>query len=262
MPLRDTDDPKIQAMQGLHLYHYSQSNCAMRIRIALAEKNIPWTSHYINLDTQDNLTDDYFAIHPNGLVPAIVHDGQIVYESSDILRYLDEKYPEPSLIPSNPKERAEMEEWLDMTRDLHVKVIKVWVYGKERYRSKTPESMAEYEKKQPSRELVEFHRMTLQEGHIPQHRIDEADRELHKLFERIESNLGTHDWMVSDQMSLADIAWIPNYKLLDFNHFPFSEYPRVTDWIERFTSRPSYKAGVTDWFDYVPAPSSIAGNDR
>ena len=256
MPVRSTDDPAIKAMKGIHLYHYSQSNCAMRIRIALEEKNLPWTSHYINLDTQDNLTDEYFGIHPHGLVPSMVHDGEIIYESSDILRFLEKNYPEPSLIPEDPEQQTEMEEWLDMTRDLHVKVIKVWVYGTERYRSKTHESMADYITKQPNQELIEFHKMTLQDGHIPQEKIDKAAAELHGLFERIDRNLEKYEWIVSDKMTLADIAWIPNYTLLHYNNFPFESYPRALEWIGRFINRPSYKEGVEKWFDYVPEPLS------
>ena len=53
MPIRPTDDPEIKSMKGIHLYHYSQSNCSMRIRLLLEEKGLPWTSYYINLDTQE-----------------------------------------------------------------------------------------------------------------------------------------------------------------------------------------------------------------
>ena len=86
MPIRPTNDPDIKFMKGIHLFHYSQSNCSMRIRLLLEEKGLPWKSHYINPDTQENLTEEYFNIHPYGLVPAMVHNGEIVYESSDILR--------------------------------------------------------------------------------------------------------------------------------------------------------------------------------
>ena len=225
----------------------------MRIRLLLEEKGLPWTSHYINLDTQDNLSEDYFKIHPHGLVPAIVHDGEIVYESSDILRYLEEKFPEPPMIPADEKQRKEMERWLDFTRDIHVKVIKVWVYGKEKYCSKTPESMAEYEKIQPNQELIDFHKMTLSEGHIPQDKIDKADRELHRFFSMIEKNLERWDWIAGERMSLADLAWIPNYTLLILFEFPFEEYPEVMKWIDKLINRPSYEAAVTRWFDYDPA---------
>lgn len=253
MPIRPTDDPEIKSMKGIHLFHYNQSNCSMRIRLLLEEKGLPWTSHYINLDTQENLTEQYFNIHPHGLVPAIVHNGEIVYESSDILRYLEEKYPETPMIPADEEQRKEMEEWLDITRDIHVKVIKVWVYGKEKYCSKTRESMKEYEKIQPNQELIDFHKLTLSEGHIPQAKIDEAEAELRRFFSRIDKNLEKYEWIAGNTMSLADIAWIPNYTLLNLFNFPFEGYPRVMEWIDKLVNRPSYEAAVIKWFDYVPA---------
>ncbi len=256
MPIRPTDDPEIKSMRGINLYHYSQSNCSMRIRLLLEEKGLPWTSHYVDLDTQANLTKDYFKLHPHGLVPTIVHDGEIVYESSDILRYLEEKYPETPLIPADEEQRKEMEKWLDITKDIHVRVIKVWVYGKEKYTSKTPESMKEYEKIQPSQELIDFHKMTLAEGHIPQEKIDEADEILRSYFSMIENNLKKYQWIAGDTMSLADIAWIPNYTLLNMFGFPFENYPRVMKWIDKLVNRPSYEAAVTRWSDYVPAQDS------
>ena len=67
-----------------------------------------------------------------------------------------------------------------------MKGINLWVYGKEKYLSKTPESMKEYEKIQPSQELIDFHKMTLAEGHIPQEKIDEADEKLRSYFSMIE----------------------------------------------------------------------------
>ena len=54
-------------------------------------------------------------------------------------------------------------------------------------------------------------------------------------------------------MTLADIAWIPNYTLLNYNKFPFEDFPRVIKWINKLINRPGYAEAVTKWFDYVPA---------
>ena len=108
MPIRPTDNPEILNMRGLNLFHYSYSNCSMRIRLFLDEKGIPWNDHFIDLRAQKNLTEEYFAIHPQGLVPALVDDGVIVYESADILEYLEEKFPEPSFTPDTAEGRAEL----------------------------------------------------------------------------------------------------------------------------------------------------------
>ena len=98
MPIRPTDNPDILNMRGLNLFHYSYSNCSMRIRLFLDEKGIPWNDHFVDLRAQKNLTEEYFAIHPQGLVPALVDDGVIVHESADILEYLEDKFNELNII--------------------------------------------------------------------------------------------------------------------------------------------------------------------
>ena len=94
----------------------------MRIRLFLDEKGIPWNDQFVDLRAQKNLTEEYFAIHPQGLVPALVDDGVIVYESADILEYLENKFPEPSLIPEDPEDRAALEKILEFTRSGHISI--------------------------------------------------------------------------------------------------------------------------------------------
>jgi glutathione S-transferase len=53
------------------------------------------------------------AVSGQGLVPVIVDDGEVVHDSAAILRYLEERYPQPHLFPSDPARRAEMEVFID-----------------------------------------------------------------------------------------------------------------------------------------------------
>ena len=137
MPIRQTDNPEILSMKGLNLFHYGFSNCSMRVRLFLEEKSIPWLDRVVDLRAQKNLTKEYFAIHPQGLVPALVDDGVIVYESADILEYLEKKYPEPSFIPKDPDDQAELAKILEFTRSGHLPIIKTWAYGRNNKPTKT-----------------------------------------------------------------------------------------------------------------------------
>lgn len=85
MPTRKSADAQVQALDGLHLYHALLSNSSMRVRLLLEEKGLSWTSHLLDATRQDNLTDAYLRINPTSLIPALVHDGVVVTESSDIL---------------------------------------------------------------------------------------------------------------------------------------------------------------------------------
>ena len=55
------------------------------MRIFLALKGVDWESHEIDLMTNENLSDYYLGINPRGLLPSIVHDGDVHIESNDIL---------------------------------------------------------------------------------------------------------------------------------------------------------------------------------
>ena len=49
MPQIETKDEKVRKLAGLHLYHDPLSSCAMRVRMVLAEKNLPWENHVVDL---------------------------------------------------------------------------------------------------------------------------------------------------------------------------------------------------------------------
>lgn len=244
MPIRQTDDPKILAMKGLNLFHYSYSNCAMRIRLFLDEKGIEWNDCFVDLRKQENLTPEYFAIHPQGLVPALVDDGVIVYESADILDYLEKKFPEPSFLPGMPEDRATLAEIMEFARSGHLPIIKTWAYGRNNKPTKTPESMAKLEALQKDQSLVDFHRETLSEGGIPEEKILAAEAKLKAMFTDLDNRLAENEWILGDQITLADIVWIPQYALFQRNQFPFEPYPHFVDYVRRWQKRPAYVTAI------------------
>lgn len=110
MGLYASDHPDVPNLKGLHLFHFVMSNCSQRVRLGLEEKGLAWTSHHLNLPANEHVTADYQRINPNGVLPTLVHDGQVILESNDILGYLDEKVPEPPLRPADAAAREPMGE--------------------------------------------------------------------------------------------------------------------------------------------------------
>jgi Glutathione S-transferase, N-terminal domain len=89
----------------LELYHTVNSVCAQKIRIQLEEKGLPWVSRLMTL-RGDQFEPSYLKLNPNAVVPTLVHDGFRVIESSVILYYLEECFPEPSLMPASHRARV------------------------------------------------------------------------------------------------------------------------------------------------------------
>ena len=242
MPTRATSDADVQALDGLHLYHAQLSNSSMRVRLLLAEKGLAWTSHLLDATRQDNLTESYLRINPTSLIPALVHNGVVVTESSDILYYLEEHFPNPRLAPTADGEWAETREWVDLAATSHPTTLKPWQYAVTGTRTKRPEDMERYRQIQSDPDLVGFHQRSI-DGFSDEEIADAVQRN-HAILARMEVVLKDASWLVGGNYGLADIAWFPNVLLLDLLGFPTDEYPAVRRWLAVVRSRPTARSAI------------------
>jgi maleylacetoacetate isomerase len=93
---------------ALRLHTYWRSSAAYRVRIALALKGLEYESvpRHLLRNGGEQHRPDYLATNPQGLVPALEHDGYVVTQSLAICEYLDEVFPRPPLLPAHPRGRA------------------------------------------------------------------------------------------------------------------------------------------------------------
>ncbi len=95
---------------ALKLYTYWRSSAAFRVRIALNLKGLAYESvpkHLLRGGGEQH-APDYLALNPQGLVPALDHDGRLIAQSFAICEYLEEIHPDPRLLPGNAAERAQI----------------------------------------------------------------------------------------------------------------------------------------------------------
>jgi glutathione S-transferase len=74
--------------------------------MTLAEKNLDYHMHIVNLFNNEQYHPEYLKLNPKGVVPTLVDDGKVIIESTLICEYLDETCPAPPLMPATPHERA------------------------------------------------------------------------------------------------------------------------------------------------------------
>jgi len=90
----------------MRLYTYFRSSAAFRVRIALNLKGLSYEPRFIHLAKGEHRKPDYDAVNPQGLLPALIDDDQLVTQSLAIIEYLEETHPSPPLLPRDALGRA------------------------------------------------------------------------------------------------------------------------------------------------------------
>ena len=91
----------------MKLYDYFRSSAAYRVRIALNLKGLAPERAFVHLRRGAQRADDYLALNPQGLVPALVtDDGDVLTQSLAIIEWLDETHPAPPLLPRGRRPAA------------------------------------------------------------------------------------------------------------------------------------------------------------
>ncbi len=197
----------------IKLYDFKSSPNCQRVKIVLAEKNLSYDIVPIDLRAREQKTPDYLKLNPYGKVPALTDDSTVLYESLIINEYLDEKYPNPPLMPKDPAKRAKARILID--------------YG-----------MAHFDSA--------YQRLRMEATKDPkeqnQQTIASAKDELKKLLQRFEEELGDQQYLIGD-FSLVDADLLPRFTRLEgFGVLPDPSLPRLTNYLERIKARPSVKA--------------------
>ena len=108
----------------LELHHANTSVCAQKVRLVLAEKELDWTGHVIDIRRGEQFDPAYLKLNSKAVVPTLIHDGAVIVESSVIDEYLDDAFAAPPLKSEDPLARARMRLWVKAIDDgLHAAVV-------------------------------------------------------------------------------------------------------------------------------------------
>ena len=202
---------------------------AHRSRLVLAEKGLSFTLTEIDFK---NKPARFLKVSRYGKVPAIVHNGIEVYESSIINEYLDEVFPEPAMMPSDPGARAQVRIWIDYcdTRFLDD------VYGA--IKNRDSDQAAELKDKV--------------EGHF---------REINAAMERLG---GDGPYWHGAQVGLADCAYYPFFERLPaWTHYRGIAVPedctRLQAWLAAMAARETVKEIANSATYYIERYAGYAG---
>ena len=245
----------------LELYHNNISVCSQKVRLVLAEKNIPWENRHVSLARGEHLTPAFKKMNPRGVVPVIVHDGKTIIESSVICQYLDEVFPNPPLQPKDPADRALMRLWTKLPDEiLHMAcaTVSFAISFGQQLKKRAGAGLEERLMKMPDPARRERQRALIERG-IETPFFRDHIKVFEKTVAEMEVQFGKTEWLACDRYTLADAEITPYIERVDRLGLAglWESRPRVADWFTRIKTRPSFK-GISD---YPPTDYDDTGRD-
>ena len=232
------------------LYNAPQSTCSQRVRFVLNAKKLPFAEIKLDLLAGDQFKPDYLALNPNGVVPTLVHDGNVIIESSLILYYIDEAFPSPPLMPADPVARHRVRLYNKLIDEYMHNACTIMTFAtafRPRFLKMSREAWLAEINKAPLKRRAEYKRSVIERGLESEFVID-ALHQHQKMISWMADDLKRGPFLAGNTFSNADCAVIPYILRLELLKLGamWQREPAIVDWWSRVRERPSVKSTIFD----------------
>lgn len=196
----------------LTIYDHPLSPYAQKVKISLLEKGVAFEAPLPSGIGSGTTAEDFAASNPRGEVPTLVDGDVAIFDSTIILEYLEDKYPEPPMLPGSPAEKARVR-MLEDVMDTHYEAINWGLSEVANFGRGGPE-LAPVLNGAAAEQVASFHRW-------------------------LESQLETRDYFNGETFGWGDLSVIPYINgSAGFGLTP-PEGSKLSDWMRRVNERPS-----------------------
>ena len=235
----------------IELYHNAISTCSQKVRLVFAHKGIDFESHEIDLLGGGQHDPDYVRLNPNHVVPTLVEEGRVLIESTLINEYLNDRTPDPAMLPADPGARHAARLWAKIIDErMHPATgIVTFAIGPRTLLLRQPREVREANIEaipDPARRAVR--RSVIEQG-VRAPEFAGALSTMIGLLDRADAALAAGDWLSGDGFGLADAALLPYVLRLDnlFMTTVVEARPYLLDWYGRVQGLAAYAGAVGDW---------------
>ena len=199
----------------IRFYYGSGSPYSWRVQLVLEEKRLPYEPVLLSFSKGEHKSPDHLARSPHGKVPALEDEGVTLYESTPIVEYLEERHPEPALVPRDPARRARV----------RIEEFEAVLYFGDAFR-------------EVGRRV--FFTPPEQRDEVA---IESARAKVRSLLQALEARTkGRGAFLAGDALTRADLAWLPFVELAARGGVDLdAAMPSLRAWRDRMRARPSYE---------------------
>jgi len=197
------------------LYDGQRSPHARKVRLLAAELDLPLTRVAPDFQKGELRTPEFLAKNPNGRIPTLDDDGFVLWESAAILKYLAGKRPERGFAPSDPIERAHIDQWLFW-----------WASDPE----------AAFTRLLWEKRIKPF----LGKGGNDPAIVADAEATFDRFLPVLDNQLAGKDYVLG-KLTIVDFAIAPVLDIVSFVNIDLGRYASIAAWLERLRAKPYWK---------------------
>ena len=246
----DVTTDEVKNWHGINILHFQGSSCSQKLKIFLNEKKIDLKNYHIDLVKGDNFTKWFLGINPRGVVPVLVDDGEVHIESNDIIQHLDKKFQSNFLWPENLNEK--IKEFLEEENEIHFDlrnltmkfVAPTFLMKKKDKDIKNFESASNFveglEDKEKNMQL-EYHKNFIENNGVTEESVLNSINVFKKKLTKIDKKLSENKFIISEHITIVDIAWFVYLRRLETVGFSFKKnYPNLYKWFEELKKNKNF----------------------
>jgi glutathione S-transferase len=225
------------------LYNAPQSTCSQRVRFVFNAKGLGFDEVKLNLLAGDQLKPDYLKLNPNGVVPTLDHDGEIVTDSTVITEYLDEVAPADSFTPENPVARARMRTLMHYIDEMPAAAVRVPTFNLAFLPSFQKMDREEFVAFAESKPLRREFMLAMGQAGFPKQEMDAALTRLRRSYERMDAEIEKSGgpWLLGKDITLADVAVMPALvRMHDLGLADWQDLARVVTWFDNIRAQAAF----------------------
>jgi glutathione S-transferase len=230
----------------IELVHGEPSADTVKLLLCLHEKALAFTSRYVDTAQLEQWSPAHRRLAPQGQVPVLIDDGEVMNDCGFALQYLAEAYPEPRLAPRDPRGWYDVQAWnarVDAALGPAVNLLG-WT------RVTPPAARAAYRAalaQVPGREQPAGWFAVLADAEASEDQLANASEKIGDMLAQVEQALGPSGWLVGGDYSIADIncyAYAHSLPRLLPERVNATLAPRLLGWLERIAARPATRTAL------------------
>lgn len=242
----------------MQLYHHPYSLDSQKVRLALEERNIDYTSNRVNPITGENMDPPFFRMNPTAKLPVFQNGSHIIFNTIEIIQYIERIALVSSGGDKFTLSSTEVVEWMHKIQEWNPKFFTL-SHVPEKYRMFVSKFIRRVviARMAEAPDLASAYHRKLKDAYETEEKlrnpevVKRSGEHLVRLLDEVETQLGETPYLAGEEFTSADVMLVPllaRLVLLNLENEYINTRPNIAEYWNMVQQRPSYKKVIGNHF--------------